>query len=69
MSTHATPTAESTTETTSTRPTLTSGRWSATDEPAPTDPDAPLTFDGRCRYRLPNGMDPENQYDGRTASR
>jgi len=59
MSTHAT--------TTPTRPTTTSGRWTATDDPAPTDADAPLTFDRRCRYRLPNGIDHENQYDGRAS--
>jgi hypothetical protein len=63
MSTHATPTTEP--QTTDTTTSLTSGRWQSADEPPPSDPDAPLTFDGRCRYRLPNGVDAANQYDGR----
>lgn len=62
MSTHATPTHESTT------PTLTTGRWQSDAEPAPSN-GAPLTFDARCQYRLPNGIDAENQYDGRGPTR
>lgn len=59
MSTHAPQTQESTIT-----QTLTSGRWHADATPAPTT-GAPLTFDNRCSYRLPNGMDAANQYDGR----
>ena len=63
MSTHAPRTQESTTT-----PTLISGRWQADAASAPTT-GAPLTFDNRCRYQLPNGIDAANQYDGRGRAR
>lgn len=65
MSTHA----STTTDSTPTTPTLTTGRWQSEAEPAPASSRAPLTFDARCRYRIPNGMDAENQYDGRGRTR
>lgn len=50
--------------TTRTRPRLLNGRW-ATAQTPPMDPDAPLTFDGRSLYRLPNTIDERNEYVGR----